>query len=83
MAEAKTMYVRTLKGYKKAWDVEHTSTLDTIKNLRNLYKDQDKLAKAKKMFEQMLKGFKKIYGVNHSQVLVAISNLSLLKSARK
>ncbi len=34
------MFRRALKGYKKAWGPEHTSTLDTVNNLCNLYENQ-------------------------------------------
>jgi Tetratricopeptide repeat len=39
MVETEEMYVRALRGREKAWGVEHTSTLDTVNNLGNLYKD--------------------------------------------
>ena len=34
------MYVRALASYEKALGLEHTSTLDTVNNLGNLYADQ-------------------------------------------
>jgi len=40
------MYVRALRGKEKAWGAEHTSTLDTVHNLGNLYKNQGKMAEA-------------------------------------
>jgi hypothetical protein len=35
---------------EKALGVEHTSTLETVNNLGNLYSDQGKLARAKQMY---------------------------------
>ncbi len=35
-AEAEEIYVCALRGYKKAWGVNHTSTLDPVNNLSNL-----------------------------------------------
>ena len=43
MKEAEETYLRALRGYEKAWVPEHTSTLDTVNNLGNLYKDQGKM----------------------------------------
>jgi hypothetical protein len=40
MAEAEKMYLRALQGYEKARGPNHTSTLDTVHNLGNLYKKQ-------------------------------------------
>ena len=46
LVEAEQMYERALRGYEKALGIEHTSTLDIVNNLRNLYKNQDKLVSA-------------------------------------
>ncbi|GAB7336845.1 hypothetical protein MBLNU13_g00016t2 [Cladosporium sp. NU13] len=40
MKEAEEMYLRALRGYEEAWGAKHTSTLQTVNNLGNLYKDQ-------------------------------------------
>jgi len=53
------MYQRALQGKEKAWGPDHTSTLATIGNLGNLYKNQGKLVKAEQMYQQALQGFKK------------------------
>jgi hypothetical protein len=50
LKEAEEMYWRALKGKEKAWGPEHTSTLDTVNNLGNLYSDQGKLAEAEEMY---------------------------------
>ncbi|KAJ6002320.1 hypothetical protein N7499_001813 [Penicillium canescens] len=41
---------RALAGYQKALGPDHTSTLNTVNNLRNLYSDQGKLKKAEEMY---------------------------------
>lgn len=41
--KAEQMYLRALAGREKALGPDHTSTLDTIHNLGNLYGDQGKL----------------------------------------
>jgi tetratricopeptide (TPR) repeat protein len=46
IAEAEKMYRRALQGYEKKWGPEHTSTLNTVHNLGNFYKDQGKLVEA-------------------------------------
>lgn len=58
MAEAEEMYQRALNGYEKAWGREHTSTLRTVYNLGNLYKNQGKMAEAEKMYQRANIGWK-------------------------
>jgi hypothetical protein len=41
---AERMYLRVLGGYEKALGPDHTSTLDSVHNLGNLYRGQGKLA---------------------------------------
>ncbi|KAI1559291.1 NB-ARC multi-domain protein [Pyrenophora tritici-repentis] len=43
------MYQRALQGKEKAWGLEHTSTLDTVNSLGNLYADLGQLHEAEKM----------------------------------
>jgi hypothetical protein len=38
--------MRALQGKEKALGAEHTSTLDTVNNLGNLYNNQGKMAEA-------------------------------------
>jgi hypothetical protein len=47
--KAAQMYLRALAGREKALGPDHTSTLDTIHNLDNLYGDQGKLDVAEQM----------------------------------
>ena len=56
------MYQRALEGYEKAWGPDHTSTLDTVKNLGNLYADQGKRDKAEEMYQRALQGKEKALG---------------------
>ncbi|RYP74154.1 hypothetical protein DL771_003212 [Monosporascus sp. 5C6A] len=56
------MYQQALQGYKKALGPEHTSTLNTVHNLGNLYKAQGKLGEAEKMYQQALQGYEKTLG---------------------
>ncbi|VTO91321.1 unnamed protein product [Fusarium graminearum] len=56
------MYERALQGKEKAWGPEHTSTLDTVNNLGNLYADQGRLDKAEEMYERALQGYEKALG---------------------
>ena len=49
LKEAEEMYIRALKGMKKAWRAKHTSMLHTVNNLSLLYADQDKMVETKEM----------------------------------
>ncbi|KAK5550314.1 hypothetical protein LTR46_011682 [Exophiala xenobiotica] len=44
------MYLRALQGYEGALGPNHTSTLDTVNNLGNLYKNQGKLDESEQMY---------------------------------
>jgi hypothetical protein len=41
-ARRRKIYIRALQGSQKALGPDHTSTLDTVNNLGNLYKNQGK-----------------------------------------
>jgi tetratricopeptide (TPR) repeat protein len=60
------MYQRALEGKEKALGREHTSTLDTVNNLGNLYSDQGKLDEAEKMYQQALEGYEKALGLENA-----------------
>jgi Tetratricopeptide repeat len=44
--------------------LDHTSTLDTVHNLGNLYRIQGKMEEAEQMFERALVGTEKALGMN-------------------
>ena len=77
------MYTRALRGFEKAWGVEHTSALDTIYNLGSVYykwgrMDRNKLVMAEKMYMRALRGYEKAWEVEHISTLNTIYNLGLL-----
>ena len=78
LAEAEKMYQRALEGYEKAWGPEHTSTLDTVNNLGNLYPDQGKMAEAEKMYERALEGYEKAWGPEHISTLDTVNKLGIV-----
>jgi hypothetical protein len=71
------MYMRALRGYEKAWGAEHTSTLETVNNLGNLYSDQGKMAEAEELW---LRITKKGMQNNHAWSRVVDSSLRRLLS---
>ena len=76
--EAEVMYLRTLTGYERIFDVEHMFTLDLIKNLGNLYINQDKMKEAEEMYLRALSGYEKTCGVEHTSTLNIVSNIEAL-----
>jgi tetratricopeptide (TPR) repeat protein len=76
------MYQRALQGFEKVWGPDHTSTLDTVHNLGNLYVGQGKLAEAEQMYQRALQGYEKAFGLysisTYVLVLNIIFNLGLL-----
>jgi tetratricopeptide (TPR) repeat protein len=51
------MYMRALQGKEEALGPKHTSTLDTVNNLGNLYLDKGKLGKAEEMYMRAMQGY--------------------------
>jgi tetratricopeptide (TPR) repeat protein len=78
LVEAEQMFQQALQGYKKAWGLEHTSTLNVVNNLGRLYVHQDKPVKAEQMFQRALQGYKKAWGPEHTSTLIIVNNLGLL-----
>jgi tetratricopeptide (TPR) repeat protein len=70
--------VRALAGSEKALGPDHTSTLITVNNLGNLYRDQGKLAEAEQMYVRALAGYEKALGPDHTSTLGTVNNLGLL-----
>nr|OQO30934.1 hypothetical protein B0A51_04161 [Rachicladosporium sp. CCFEE 5018] len=78
LKEAKWMYEQALVGYEIALGPAHISTLDTVNNLGNLYKDQGKLAEAEKMYERALAGYEKALGPEHTSTLDSVHCFAIL-----
>jgi tetratricopeptide (TPR) repeat protein len=72
------MYQRALEGKEKAWGLEHTSTLDTVNNLGNLYTNLGRLDEAEKMYQRALQGKEKAWGPEHTSTLDTVNNLGNL-----
>ena len=79
LAEAERMYLRALAGMEKALGPDHTSTLETVNNLGNLYRAQGKLVDAEQMCLRALTGFQKSLGSQHPSTIIAINNLEQLR----
>ena len=75
---AQQMYQRALAGKEKAWGPEHTSTLDTVNNLGNLYADQGKLKEAEQMYQRALGGYEKNFA--RGQIKTTVPMLNILEN---
>ena len=49
--------------------MKHTSTLDTVNNLGNLYADQGKMKEAEEMLIRALRGKEEAWGAKHTSTL--------------
>ena len=56
------MCLRAQQGFEKGLSPDHSSTLNTVNNLGNLYRDQGKLVEAEKMYQRALQGYEKALG---------------------
>jgi tetratricopeptide (TPR) repeat protein len=79
MAEAEEMLLRALRGKEKAWGAEHTSTLQTVNNLGNLYADQGKMAEAEEMYVRALRGYEKLPWVPPARIESVKQSISSLR----
>jgi hypothetical protein len=78
--EVKEMLLRAPRGYEKAWGVEHTSTLNIVNNLNNLYRDQGK-AVAEEMYVRALRGKEKAVGKDYPRMQIIASNLQAVRAS--
>ncbi len=69
------MYVRALQGYEEALGPDHTSTVNTVHNLGELYSDQVKLVEAEAMFTRALQGCEEALGPNHASILYTVYSI--------
>jgi tetratricopeptide (TPR) repeat protein len=79
-AEAEAIYRQALAGYEKTLGPGHISTLNTVKNLGNLYSGWGKLAEAEAMYQRALAGYEKALGLEHMLTLEVVGNLGNLYS---
>jgi tetratricopeptide (TPR) repeat protein len=75
---AEEMCLRALAGYEKALGRDHTSTLDTVNNLGNLYGAQGKLGEAEEMYLRALAGYERASQSKTIPALNTIYNMALL-----
>ena len=72
------MYIRALQGYKKALGLEHILILETLYNLGDLYRMQQKLAEAERITRTALNRYEETLGPKHPLTLGAVNNLGRL-----
>jgi tetratricopeptide (TPR) repeat protein len=70
-----SLYLRALRGKKEVPGAEHTSTMNTVDNLGNLYFDQGKIEEAEKMYSRALRGKEEAWGSKHTSTLDTVYNL--------
>ena len=71
------------KASEEALGPDHTSTLDTVNNLGNLYTNQGKLAEAEKIYIRALQGKEEALGPDHTSTLDTVNNLGLASTPTK
>jgi lipopolysaccharide biosynthesis regulator YciM len=67
-----------LRGYEEALGAKHTSTLDTVYNLGNLYRDNGEVSKARQMYARTAEGYKQVEGDHDADIRYLREQLSLL-----
>jgi tetratricopeptide (TPR) repeat protein len=71
------LYVRALRGYEEALGAKHTSTLDTVYNLGNLYRDNGEVSKARQMYARAVEGYRRVKGDHDADIEYLREQLSL------
>jgi calcineurin-like phosphoesterase family protein len=72
------MYVQALRGREEALGAKHTSTLDTVYNLGDLYSDNGEVSKARQMYARAAEGNKQVEGNRDADIRYLREQLSLL-----
>lgn len=75
------MYQRAVAGMERAFGPNHTSTLQTVNNLRILYKEQGKRKEAEDMYQRALRGYEKVLDPDHSRTRRLVDRLNALSIA--
>jgi tetratricopeptide (TPR) repeat protein len=78
LTAAERFYRWALAGKEKALGPDHTSTLDTVHNLGDLYVAQGKLGLAEEFYQRALAGSEKALGPDHTSTLDTVHNLGNL-----
>ncbi|CRG85866.1 hypothetical protein PISL3812_02870 [Talaromyces islandicus] len=78
LSNLSSIHQQALVGCEKLLGPDHTSTLDLVHNLGNLYSDQGKLKEAEKMYQQALVGRAKALGPYHTSTLDLVHKLGNL-----
>ncbi|KAJ5641444.1 hypothetical protein N7490_005444 [Penicillium lividum] len=78
LTAAEQIYKRALAGKETALGPNHSSTLDTVDDLGNLYGRQGKLDEAEQMYKRALAGKEKALGPDHISTLGTVNNLGNL-----
>ena len=73
------MYVRALEGREEAWGPKHTSTLDTVNNLGDFYRVQERFAKAQRMYSRALEGYANVKGDHEADINYLREHLLVLE----
>jgi tetratricopeptide (TPR) repeat protein len=67
---------RWLDGFAEVWGPQHTSTLNTVNNLGNLYADLGRLEEAETMYQRALAGYAKAIHLDNLLTCVpALNNM--------
>ena len=56
------MCLRAQQGFEKGLSPDQPSTLNTVNDLGNFYRDQGKLVETEKMYQRALQGYEKALG---------------------
>lgn len=75
------MYQQAFTDYKKALGPKHTSTLNAVNNLGNIYLKQGKLAETEQIYQRTLTDKKKTLDTEHTLTLNIVHNLGNLYQA--
>lgn len=81
MIMAEKMLQRALSGKQKLYGPEHTSTLNTVKNLGRLYAIQGRMTEAETMYLRAFNGLSTLMGPNHPLTTQSLCDLISLRQS--
>ena len=78
--EAEKIYVQVMEIWKGKFGANHSSTLTSMINLAEIYRNQGRLDEAEKLGLQVIEIEKKILGADHLSTLISMTNLAAIYS---
>ena len=83
LAEAEALYREALAGRRKVLGDEHPETLESVRSLAGVLREQGKLDEAEPVYREALEGRRKVLGDAHPLTLESLKDMVKFRTAMK